>query len=86
MKKLYIVTAYKNGDQESHSYPIGVFDNLDLAIVEAESHADFRGGKYGCVVDECQLNHYRNEDDNHTKEVYRAKSRYEFRLDKMLEQ
>lgn len=74
---MFIVTAYKWGDAEMHSYPIGVFDNLDLAIIESEAHADYRGGKYACVVDECQLNHYRNEDDRHTKEVYRAKSRAE---------
>lgn len=73
---VYIVTAYRWGNNSDHSYPLGVFENKDQAIKCADSHAEYRGGKYGCVVDECILGHFNNDDDDYTKEVYNAKSSY----------
>lgn len=75
--KIYIVTAYRWGEQKDHSYNLGVFKNKEKAKEVADSHRDYIGGKYACVVDECVLNHFENDDDDYTKEIYRAKSSYE---------
>jgi len=77
--EIYIVTAYKWGQREAHSYNIGVFTKKAQAIKCAESHAGYRGGKYACVVDKCILNHFDNEDDEYTTEIYRAKALNEMR-------
>ena len=71
---MYIVTAYKGGNRNDHSYNLGVFKNKKTAIIIANNHCEYRGGKYACVVEECVLNHFDNEDDLYTKEIYRAKS------------
>lgn len=77
-KAIYIVTAYRWGDREQHSYNLGVFTHKSKAISCADSHAQWRGGKYACVVEVCALNKFDNggkfENGNHTKEIYRAKS------------
>ena len=74
MKNVYIVTAYRWGDRSNHSYNLGVFDKSQEAINCAESHTIYRGGKYGCAVDEVTLNNFDNEMDDYTKEIYRTKS------------
>lgn len=72
--EIYIVTAYRWGDRESHSYNLGVFQKKHKAKKVADEHSMYRGGKYACVVDSCILNHFNNGDDNYTSEIYRAKS------------
>lgn len=71
---MYVVTAYRWGDDESHSYLMGVFKKEGEAIKVANSHCNYRGGKYACVIEEVPLNHYSEDDHEHSKEVYRAKS------------
>ena len=72
--QIYIVTAYRWGDQSDHSYPLGVFMKKAQAIKCADAHAQYRGGKYACVVDQCILDTFDNDHDYYTKEIYRAKS------------
>lgn len=72
--EMYIVTAYRWGDRGNHSYPLGVFKKKHKAISVADSHRDYRGGKYACIVDSCKLDTFDNDSENYTKEVYRAKS------------
>ena len=55
MKKVFVVTAYRYGDKESHSYVLGVFEQRHLAIESAEQERDYRGGKYYCEVLEVEL-------------------------------
>jgi len=55
MSKLYVVEALRWGDRERHSYIVGVFSHMNLAQDAAEYEADYRGGKYECVVVECTL-------------------------------
>lgn len=74
MKNIYIVNAYRWGDRENHSYTLGVFDKKELAIECADSHTNYRGGKYGCAVEMCLLNEFDNDKNNYTVEVYRTKS------------
>lgn len=72
--EIYIVTSYRWGEREKHSYNIGVFTKKEKAIEIADSHRDYRGGKYACVVEKCIIDNFNNNCDNHTIEVYRAKS------------
>lgn len=52
---VYTVHAYRYGDRERHSYPIGVFPKKHGAIKAAEEEEAYRGGKYGCEVVEWTL-------------------------------
>ncbi len=72
--EIYIVTAYRWGNIASHSYNLGVFQKKRKAQQVADSHCEYRGGKYACVVDKCVLNEFDNDADEYTKEIYRAKS------------
>jgi hypothetical protein len=65
--RIYIVTAYRWGDREEHSYVVGVFDNEETAIKQAKLETEFRGGKYECEVRSMELNEslkYKNYDLN----------------------
>jgi hypothetical protein len=53
---IYVVTAYRFGDRESHSYVVGAFDNEVTAITQARLERDWRGGKYECEVRSMELN------------------------------
>ena len=68
MEKIYVITAYKFGKRENHSYLVGVFSKKHKAIIEAEKHTDYRGGKYSCVIEECVVN-----EPNQCKEIYKTK-------------
>ena len=54
--KIYVVTAYRWGDREEHSYVVGVFDNEENAIKQAKLETEWRGGKYECEVRSMELN------------------------------
>ena len=63
--KVYVVTAYRWGNRESHSYVVGAFDNEENAIKEAKLETEWRGGKYECEVRSMELNDslkYKNYD------------------------
>lgn len=71
---MYVVIAYRWGENTNHSYTVGIFNDLDLAIDCAESHTTFRGGKYGCAVEKCLLNNFDNDSDCYANIVYKTKS------------
>lgn len=48
--KIHIVTAYRWGDHENHSYIVGAYSNKVKAIRAASTEEDYRGGKYTCEV------------------------------------
>lgn len=50
MCSVYIVTAYRFGDHEQHSYVVGVYTDLDRAIEIAEEVPEERAGKYFAEV------------------------------------
>ena len=54
--EVYIVFARRFGSYETHSYVVGVFDNIDLANKHADEEEDYRGGKYSCEIVNCDLN------------------------------
>jgi hypothetical protein len=52
---MYVVTAYRWGLRDCHSYVVGAYADFDVAKSMAERHVEYRGGKYGCEVEECKL-------------------------------
>jgi hypothetical protein len=52
---VYVVTAYRWGDKELHSYVVGVSRDERKAIAMAKSEESYRGGKYYCEVLEWEL-------------------------------
>lgn len=49
-KNIYTVHAYRFGDRECHSYPVGVHTKKHIALKTAEAEEQWRGGKYECEV------------------------------------
>ena len=47
--KVYTVDARRWGDLESHSYIVGVFSTVELAMEASSMEEEYRGGKYECV-------------------------------------
>jgi len=46
MKKVYVVTMYRYGNREKHSYVLGVFTTRKLAEQWGETEKTYRAGKY----------------------------------------
>lgn len=54
--KTYTVLANRYGDDEMHTYLVGVFDDVVKAYRAAIAEEYRRGGKYECVVHESVMN------------------------------
>jgi hypothetical protein len=75
--EVFIVTAYRWGDRENHSYVVGAFSTKDEAILWAKKEEEWRGGKYDCEVIVMQLNYplkYKNYEVVYNKEIQNEKS------------
>jgi hypothetical protein len=46
MKYIYVVTMYRWGNREKHSYVLGVLGSLKLAKYAMKIEEESRGGKY----------------------------------------
>lgn len=56
-QNVYVVTMYRWGSRENHSYVLGVYTKKSLALKEAEKEQTYRGGvKYYPEVLEVELN------------------------------
>lgn len=75
MSKVFVVTAYRWGHRDNHSYVVGCSDELEHAKQLAESHMDWRGGKYGCEVVECDAR-YVGEGECGAEQVHYVESPY----------
>ena len=53
---LYVVTMYRWGDRDAHSYVLGVYTKKNAAIKAAELDTEYRGGKYAPEVLEVRPN------------------------------
>jgi hypothetical protein len=71
---VYVVTAYRWGQRNAHSYVVGAFTNKTAAIECAEAHVDYRGGKYGCEV--VNALEWTEDADNVAEQVYYSESPY----------
>lgn len=54
--KVYVVTMYRWGDRENHSYVLGVWDDKDVAIEKGKEEISYRGGKYEPEVISIEIN------------------------------
>ena len=77
-QKLYFVEARKLGNREAHTYPLGIFTDLEEAINVAEFETTERGGVYNAVVIEMLLN-YDYSDDSGCFEIYESDIPYHYR-------
>ena len=48
--KFYTVIAHRYGNEEGHTYLVGSYKTLEIAIAEALEHREHRGGKYDTVI------------------------------------
>lgn len=53
---VYVVTMYRFGSKENHSYVYGVYNKKAKALKEADFEEEMRGGKYKAEVIECTMN------------------------------
>jgi hypothetical protein len=49
----FVVTAYRWGLRDAHSYVVGAYTTWQMAMSAANDHLGYRGGKYGIEVTEC---------------------------------
>jgi len=61
---IYVVTAYRWGDHEKHSYVVGAYDNPKDANTQAKTEESYRGGKYICTIDQLVLNKLSSYDED----------------------
>jgi len=54
--KIYVVTMYRGGNRERHSYVLGVFSTQQRAITAARRELSFRSGKYVPEILEMLIN------------------------------
>ena len=77
-QKLYFVEARRLGNKEAHTYPLGIFTDLQKAIDVAEFETTERGGVYNAVVIEMLLN-YDYSDDSGCFEIYESDIPYHYK-------
>ena len=53
---VYTVHACRWGDNETHSYIVGVYAKKHAALKAAETEEEYRAGKYECEVLEWAMN------------------------------
>ena len=72
----YVVTAYRWGQRNGHSYVVSSTSDKDEARRIAIAHVDYRGGKYGCEV--CEVTNAETEvkHEGNAEQVYFAESPY----------
>jgi len=69
---IYVVTMYRWGDREKHSYVHGVFSTEEIALAQAETEQMWRGGfKYVPEIVEFKL-----DDAEYFRVVLELKSVY----------
>jgi len=69
---VYTVHAYRWGEQDNHSYIVGVYPKKHAALKAAEAEEAYRGGnKYACEVLEWTLGKGIEEDANPPAKVIR---------------
>jgi hypothetical protein len=54
--RVYVVTAYRYGDHEKHSYVVGAYTTIKKAMFAKEGEERYRGGKYECEIVDMKLN------------------------------
>lgn len=58
---MFVVSAYRFGNKESHSYVVGMFNTIDRATKAASDEIEWRGGKYECEILSMRVNETHRE-------------------------
>lgn len=74
---IYVVTMYRWGSKETHSYVIGAFTKKQKALDECKAEEEWRGGKYSGEVIEVTPN-FTNRDERF-KIIKERKIHYAFK-------
>ena len=53
---VFVVTAYRWGKRDSHSYVVGVYGDVKDALAFADNEESFRSNKYVCEIVEMIIN------------------------------
>lgn len=56
LEYVYSVRALRWGDSETHSYMVGVFSTMEMALDASDYEEQHRGGKYECEIIEHPIN------------------------------
>ena len=59
---VFAVMARRWGRLNTHSYLVGVYSTLEMAIKAADSETEWRGGKYSCWVEEIYQDTFYSDD------------------------
>ena len=46
MSEQYVVMARRWGDSDTHAFPLGIYEDIELAKLDGYIYYCFRGGKY----------------------------------------
>lgn len=82
----YIATMYRYGDDENHSYVIGVFDDKQMAKTAGDKEELWRGGKYECKIIAIEPNHAYIQETKSEVSVIKdtGKASYFFQVGKLM--
>ena len=75
-RSAFVVVAYRYGLRDDHSYVVGVFNDLGLALQAADDHVGHRGGKYGYKVLDCDVRTKTDEWDDLPPQIAFIESPY----------
>lgn len=73
MENIYVVTMYRWGDRENHSYVVGAYSTEAKAIEAGRLEEEWRGGKYAHEIVSCRIDQVCNM-DNRPEIIYAADS------------
>ena len=60
---VFVTTMYRYGNRELHSYVLGVWSTLEIAMQAGETEALRRGGNYEPQITEWEVDKYENQSD-----------------------
>lgn len=72
--RIYVVTMYRWGNPENHSYVIGAYSTLALAVEAGKEEEQYRGNKYEATIAERAL------DTSYDREGAIEKAAYHLRV------
>jgi hypothetical protein len=61
--KVFVVTAYRWGSNENHSYVVGVYSTMERAKKAGDLEESYRGGKYSCHILDVELDYMSADED-----------------------
>lgn len=76
-KWVYVITAYRWGGRDNHSYVVAVSTSEKKALITAEKEEKYRGGKYECSVEKFLLGGVKDRGWEEVKTIFSDKGDWE---------